>query len=108
MSRRVSWLIGKSAYVRLGASPWAAEWVERIERGLVYVTTPMVLEVAEGVGGVEKGRAGAVAVSRLETAGGDKQLLEPAGSARSVRAPAQRCSGGSARRRVLEPHPSLT
>jgi len=39
------WLIDKSAYARLGSSSDAAEWVERIQRGLVHVTTPTVLEV---------------------------------------------------------------
>lgn len=39
------WLVDKSAYARLGSSPRAAEWAERIERGLVHVTTPMILEV---------------------------------------------------------------
>lgn len=42
-SRR--WLIDKSAYARVGASAHAAEWAERIERGLVHVATPTVLEV---------------------------------------------------------------
>jgi predicted nucleic acid-binding protein len=39
------WLIDKSAYVRLGSSSHAAAWAERIERGLVHVTTPTMLEV---------------------------------------------------------------
>ncbi len=39
------WLIDKSAYARLGRSSDAAEWAERIGRGLVHVTTPTVLEV---------------------------------------------------------------
>lgn len=45
MTSNPGWLIDKTAYVRLGASPQAALWAERIERGLVYVTTPTVLEV---------------------------------------------------------------
>ena len=40
-----SWLIDKSALVRLGASPDAAAWAERIGRGLVRVTTVTRLEV---------------------------------------------------------------
>lgn len=40
-----SWLIDKSALVRLAASPDAAEWAARIERGLVRVTTVTRLEV---------------------------------------------------------------
>ena len=34
-----SWLIDKSALVRLGSSPDAAIWADRIQRGLVHVTT---------------------------------------------------------------------
>ena len=39
------WLIDKSALVRLGASPDAAAWANRIGRGLVRVTTVTRLEV---------------------------------------------------------------
>ena len=39
------WLADKSALVRLGHSPDAATWAERIERGLVRVTTVTRLEV---------------------------------------------------------------
>jgi predicted nucleic acid-binding protein len=40
-----SWLIDKSALSRLAASPDAAEWATRIERGLVHITTLTRLEV---------------------------------------------------------------
>jgi predicted nucleic acid-binding protein len=40
-----SWLIDKSALVRLAASPDAAEWAARIERGLVRITTVTRLEI---------------------------------------------------------------
>jgi predicted nucleic acid-binding protein len=40
-----SWLIDKSALVRLAASPDAAEWASRIERGLIRITTVTRLEV---------------------------------------------------------------
>jgi predicted nucleic acid-binding protein len=40
-----SWLIDKSALVRLAASPDAQEWAARIERGLVRITTVTRLEV---------------------------------------------------------------
>ena len=40
-----SWLIDKSALVRLAASPDAADWATRIERGLVRITTVTRLEV---------------------------------------------------------------
>jgi hypothetical protein len=39
-----TWLIDKSALVHLAASPDAAEWAARIERGLVRVTTVTRLE----------------------------------------------------------------
>ena len=40
-----SWLIDKSALVRLGASLDIDVWANRIERGLVGVTTVTLLEV---------------------------------------------------------------
>ena len=40
-----SWLIDKSALVRLAGSRDAAEWAARIERGLVRITTVTRLEV---------------------------------------------------------------
>ena len=39
------WLIDKSALIRLGESPDAEEWANRIERGLVRITTMTRLEV---------------------------------------------------------------
>lgn len=39
------WLIDKSALVRIGDSPDAQEWADRIERGLVRITTVTRLEV---------------------------------------------------------------
>ena len=39
-----TWLIDKSALVRLAASPDATEWAARIERGLVRVSTVTRLE----------------------------------------------------------------
>ena len=40
-----TWLIDKSALVRLVASPHAAEWASRIGRGLVRISTVTLLEV---------------------------------------------------------------
>lgn len=40
-----SWLIDKSALVRLGASPQAEQWAGRIERGLVHIAAVTLLEV---------------------------------------------------------------
>jgi len=39
------WLIDKSALVRLATSPDADEWADRIQRGLVRVSTVTLLEV---------------------------------------------------------------
>lgn len=39
-----TWLIDKSALVRLAASPDAAEWATRIERGLVRITNVTRME----------------------------------------------------------------
>ena len=39
-----SWLIDKSALVRLGSSPDAEAWADRIERGLVAISTVTLLE----------------------------------------------------------------
>ena len=39
-----AWLIDKSALVRLGVSPDAEEWAERISRGLVRLSTVTRLE----------------------------------------------------------------
>jgi predicted nucleic acid-binding protein len=39
------WLIHKSALVRIGSSPDAELWFDRVERGMVRITTPTLLEV---------------------------------------------------------------
>lgn len=40
-----TWLIDKSALLRLGASPAAAQWAARIQRGLVAISTVTRLEI---------------------------------------------------------------
>lgn len=40
-----TWLIDKSALLRLGSSPDASEWAARIQRGLVGISTLTRLEV---------------------------------------------------------------
>jgi predicted nucleic acid-binding protein len=40
-----TWLIDKSAYTRLAKSPDAGLWVERIERGMVRISTITRLEI---------------------------------------------------------------
>jgi len=43
--RSPTWLVDTSAFVRLGESPDARIWAERIERGLVRITTVTRLEL---------------------------------------------------------------
>jgi predicted nucleic acid-binding protein len=53
-----SWLIDKSALVRLAGSPDAAEWAGRIERGLVRIATVTRLEVGYSARSGPEMRAG--------------------------------------------------
>jgi predicted nucleic acid-binding protein len=53
-----SWLIDKSALVRLAASPNADEWAQRIQRGLVRMTTVTRLEVGYSARSGQQLRAG--------------------------------------------------
>lgn len=53
----MSWLIDKSAYTRLGASPDAQVWVDRIERGLVRISTITRLEIGYSFRSAEQARA---------------------------------------------------
>ncbi len=52
------WLIDKSALVRLSASPDAAEWAGRVERGLVRIATVTRLEVGYSARSGSELRAG--------------------------------------------------
>jgi predicted nucleic acid-binding protein len=52
------WLIDKSALVRLAASPDAAEWASRIERGLLRISTVTRLEVGYSARSGRELRAG--------------------------------------------------
>lgn len=40
-----SWLVDTSALARLGTTPSAAQWAERIDRGLVRISTMTLLEI---------------------------------------------------------------
>jgi predicted nucleic acid-binding protein len=53
-----TWLIDKSALVRLAASPDAGEWAGRIERGVVRITTVTRLEVGYSARSATDLRAG--------------------------------------------------
>lgn len=57
-----SWIIDKSALVRLGDSPDIEVWANRIERGLVRITTVTLLEVGYSA------RSGGDLASLLSTA----------------------------------------
>ncbi|MFY1599618.1 PIN domain nuclease [Micromonospora sp. WMMD737] len=57
-----NWLIDKSAYTRLTASPDAEAWVERIERGLVRMSIVTRLEIGYSF------RTGALARSEASAA----------------------------------------
>jgi predicted nucleic acid-binding protein len=64
------WIIDKSALVRLGHSPDAGTWANRIERGLVHISTVTLLEVGYSARTVEDLRrallAPPLAAMRLE------------------------------------------
>lgn len=51
------WLIDRSALIRLAASPDAAQWAARIERGLVRITTVTRLEIGYSARSGEELRA---------------------------------------------------
>jgi predicted nucleic acid-binding protein len=53
-----SWLVDKSALVRLATSPDAADWAMRIERGLVRITTVTRLEAGYSARSGQELRAG--------------------------------------------------
>lgn len=53
-----TWLIDKSALVRLAGSPDAAQWAERIQRGLVRIATITRLEVGYSARSGPEFRAG--------------------------------------------------
>ena len=76
-----TWLIDKSALVRLARSPDAAEWAGRIERGLVRISTVTRLEIGFSARSAEDLRAG---VSRPPLARMPVEYLTPAIEDRSV------------------------
>ena len=53
-----TWLIDKSALVRLSASPDAGDWARRIERGMVRIATVTRLEVGYSARSATDLRAG--------------------------------------------------
>jgi predicted nucleic acid-binding protein len=53
-----TWLIDKSALLRLAASPDAADWANRIKRGMVRITTVTRLEIGYSARSGQDLRAG--------------------------------------------------
>jgi hypothetical protein len=75
------WLIDKSALVRLGDSPNAGEWANRIERGLVRITTVTRLEVGYAARSGSQARA---AMRRAPLTSMPVEYLTPAIEDRAV------------------------
>ena len=48
-----TWLVDKSAYVRLGSSRDAVTWLERLDRGVLHVATVTRLEIGYSIRGPE-------------------------------------------------------
>ena len=76
-----TWLIDKSALVRLADSPDALAWVNRIERGLVRISTVTRLEVGFSARSADDLRAG---VARPPLARMPAEYLTPAMEERAV------------------------
>lgn len=57
MSADKQWLIDKSAVGRIASSPDAGVWRDRVQRGLVRITTPTLLEVGFSARSVSDWRA---------------------------------------------------
>ena len=76
-----TWLVDKSALVRLADSPDAPEWVNRIERGRVRISTVTRLEVGFSARSAGDLRAG---IERPPLARMPVEYLTPAAEDRSV------------------------
>lgn len=76
-----TWLIDKSALVRLAGSPDAPQWVNRIERGLVRISTVTRLEIGFSVRSADDLRAG---VARPPLTRMPAEYLTPAMEDRAV------------------------
>ncbi|WP_216843368.1 PIN domain-containing protein [Phytoactinopolyspora alkaliphila] len=75
------WVIDKSAYVRLSASPDADQWLDRINRGLVRVTTVTLLEMGFSA---RSGRDWRVGIQEPPAASLPVENLTPRMEARAV------------------------
>jgi predicted nucleic acid-binding protein len=77
----ITWLIDKSALVRLATSPDAAEWASRIQRGLVRISTVTRLEVGYSARSADDLRAN---IDRPPLASMPVEYLTPAIEDRAV------------------------
>jgi predicted nucleic acid-binding protein len=75
------WLADKSAIVRLADSPDADSWAERIERGLVHITTMTRLEIGYSARRAEDAR---LAFTQTPVAAMPVEYLTPAIEDRAV------------------------
>ncbi|MFD7156832.1 PIN domain nuclease [Kribbella sp. NPDC059898] len=91
-SRR--WLIDKSALVRLGAAPDWEDWVNRISRGLVHVSTMTLLEVGFSARSAEEHRT---LLQQPPVAAMPVENVTPAAERRAVVVQAQLASAGQHR-----------
>ena len=89
-----TWLVDKSALVRLGTSADAAEWADRIGRGLVRITTVTLLEVGFSArsGGDLRQAAGSPPLSLMPV-----EYLTPAMELRAVEVQMQLADRGEHR-----------
>ena len=76
-----TWLIDKSALVRLAGSPDAPQWANRIERGLVRISTVTRLEIGFSARSADDLRAG---VARPPMTRMPAEYLTPAMEDRAV------------------------
>ena len=81
MALATRWIIDTSAYARLTRSPDAGLWLDRIERGLVSVTTVTLLELGFAARSVTdwRGLMGKTPITRLLI-----ETLTPAAEDRAV------------------------
>ena len=91
-SRR--WLIDKSALARLGTAPDRDEWANRIDRGLVHVTTMTLLEVGFSARSAEEHRS---FLQQPPVAAMPVENVTPATERRAVVIQAQLASAGQHR-----------
>lgn len=76
-----SWLVDKSALTRLGRSPDVEQWSQRIDRGLVRITSATVLEIGYSA---RSGRDLRLAATRPPLVSMPVEYLTPAAEDRAI------------------------